>query len=425
MKLELSTLFQFIPPLLIIEGFFSGAEIALLSSDRLILNAKANQGSRGAKLALRFAKNPERLLVSTLLMTSLCVISISSLIALYFESRTPGEGEWMSILITSPIIVIFGELIPKTVYQRYATQLAPIVAPVIQGVYFIFYPVTLALSAYTHVLSRVFRPIQEFLTGKAQTERDELVSLLSYGKRDTDISVSEKRMIRRIFDFRGREAKEAMIPLVKVEAIEENTTIKTALERFKNHRHSRMPVYQGRIDNIVGVLEISDLFNALDTSQGVRNYISSAHYIAETHHLEDLLTIMKTEETEMVVIVDEYGGAIGILTFEDIIEEIVGEIEDEHDDPLAEYKEIGKNKYLIQTRMEVSAINEHLHFEIPEGDYETLSGFLLQQFSKIPEPGAELYFDTPAGSLKFVVRKANERQIQSVMVELSPRAKSE
>ncbi len=425
MHLELSTLFKIIPPLLLIEGFFSGAEIALLASDRLRLNAKANQGSKGAKLALKLAKNPEKLLVSTLLMTGICIISISSLIALYNEAKHPGEGEWMSVLITSPLIVIFGELIPKTIYQRYATQLAPIVAPAIQFVYYLFYPITIAMSAYTQILSRILRPIQEILTGKAQTDRDELVSLLSYGRRDTDISASEKRMIRRIFDFRGREAKEAMIPLVKVEAIEEGASIKTALERFKQHRHSRMPVYKGRIDNIVGVLEIADLFNAPDSQQGVRNYISSAHYIAETHHLEDLLQIMKNEETEMVVIVDEYGGAIGILTFEDIVEEIVGEIEDEHDDPLADYKELGTNRYLIQTRMEVAAINEHLHLEIPEGDYETLSGFLLQQFSKIPEPGAELYFDTPAGSLKFVVRKANERQILSVTVELSPRQRTE
>jgi CBS domain containing-hemolysin-like protein len=151
----------------------------------------------------------------------------------------------------------------------------------------------------------------------------------------------------------------------------------------------------------------------------VRNFITNATYVAETHHLDDLLKIMRRDETEMVIIVDEYGGAIGILTFEDIVEEIVGEIEDEHDDDQsAEFKELGEGRYLLQARMEITAINEKLHLEIPEGDYETIGGFLLQQFAKIPESGDELHFDTSAGTLKFVVRKATARQIQSVLVEI-------
>ncbi|MBC7387544.1 MAG: CBS domain-containing protein, partial [Cryobacterium sp.] len=148
------------------------------------------------------------------------------------------------------------------------------------------------------------------------------------------------------------------------------------------------------------------------------NFVETATYVAETHHLDDLLKIMRRDETEMVVIVDEYGGAIGILTFEDIVEEIVGEIEDEHDDQAVDVKQLGENSYIVPARMEVTALNENLNFEIPEGDYETIGGFLLQQFAKLPEMGDELYIDTPAGSLKFTVRKANERQIQSVVIEL-------
>jgi CBS domain containing-hemolysin-like protein len=417
-ELSTSTLVSFVVPLLLIEGLFSGSEIALLSADKIAMKSKAGRGSAGAKLALRLAKNPERILTSTLVITSISVIVISALCALWAESHYGDNSEWIAIAVASPLVVIFGELIPKTIYQKYAVRLAPLMAYPVYFVYFLLYPVTKTISIYTAALSRLLRPIEELLTGKSQSGRDELLTVLSYGKLESELGASEKRMIRRIFDFKGTEAKHILIPLIKVEAIEEQATIRDALERFKTHRHSRMPVYSGRIDNIIGVLEVSDLFHAPDPNQNVRNFVSSATYIAETHHLDDLLRIMRKDESEMVVIVDEYGGAIGILTYEDIVEEIVGEIEDEHDDQIADYKELGTNRYLLQARMEVTAINERLHLEIPEGDYETIGGFLLTQFSKIPEAGDELYFDTPAGSLKFTVRKANARAVQSVLVEL-------
>jgi CBS domain containing-hemolysin-like protein len=417
--LTTSTLLSFVIPLLVLEGLFSGSEIALLSADKIKLKSGASSGSRAARLALNLAIHPERVLTSTLVMTAFCVVVIAGLCSLWAEGRYGPGSEWRAILLASPLIVVFGEFVPKTIYQKYANRLAPIVAYPVTIIYFLLYPITKTISLYTGSLSRLLRPLEEILTGKTQSGRDEVLSVLAYGKRESELGVSEKRMIRRIFDFKGTEAKHILIPLIKVEAIEEHSTIRESLERFKSHRHSRMPVYSGRIDNIVGILEVSDLFHAPDPNQSVRNFITNATYVAETHHLDDLLKIMRRDETEMVIIVDEYGGAIGILTFEDIVEEIVGEIEDEHDeDQAAEFKELGDNRYLVQARMEITAINEKLHLEIPEGDYETIGGFLLQQFAKIPEPGDELHFDTTAGTLKFVIRKATARQIQSVLIEL-------
>ena len=418
--LSTSTLMTFVVPLLILEGLFSGSEIALLSADKIQLKSKANGGSRAAKLALGLALHPERVLTSTLVMTAFCVVVIAGLFSLWAAGRYGIGSEWRAILFASPLIVILGEFVPKTIYQKYANRLAPLVAFPVTAIYFIFYPITKTISLYTGMLSRILRPLEELLTGKTQSGRDEVLSVLAYGKRESELGVSEKRMIRRIFNFKGTEAKNILIPLIKVEAIEEQSTIREALERFRSHRHSRMPVYAGRIDNIVGILEVSDLFHAPDPNQSVRNFITNATYIAETHHLDDLLKIMRRDETEMVITVDEYGGAVGILTFEDIVEEIVGEIEDEHDDDqTADFKELGEHRYLVQARMEITAINEKLHLEIPEGDYETIGGFLLQQFAKIPEPGDELHFDTVAGTLKFVIRKATARQIQSVLIEVT------
>ena len=410
-------LFAVVPPLLLIEGFFSGSEIALLAADKLTLKKNARHGSKGAKLALELATHPERVLSTTLVMTSFCVVGITAVISLFCLERYR-YANLIAVAITSPMVLFLGELLPKTLYQRRATAIAPWIAYPIYWTYMIFYPITRLLSSYTAKLARFMGPIEEMLAGKRRTTRDELRSLLSYSRKESEIKPVEKSMIKRIFDFKDSEAKHALIPLVRVEGIEETGTVKEALERFEEHRHSRMPVFSERIDNIVGVIETNDLMTATDVQQPIRNYMSSAHYVAETQSLEDLLLEMHEEDTEMVVVVDEHGGAVGILTFEDIVEEIVGEIRDEDDIETVHYRELGPRSWLIQARMEIQQINEILKLEMPEGDYETLSGFLLQQFGRIPEQADELYFSTPAGPLRFTIRRATERHIETVLVEL-------
>jgi putative hemolysin len=407
---NVETLLVLIPPLILIEGLFSGSEIALFSADRLTLKKMAKQGSSGAKLALELTAHPERILSTTLLMTDLCIILISALVSLFFLKNSAQHSNLFAILLTSP-------LIPKTIYQRHATKVAPWIAYPVAWGYWIFYPITRVIASYTNRLSRMVGPIEELIVGKRRTTREELQSLLSYSKRESEIKASEKRMIKRIFDFKDTEAKHALIPLVRVEAIDESATVQAALERYQSHRHSRMPVYSGRIDNIIGTLEASDLLSANDLKQSIRLYISSAHYVSETQSLEDLMYEMRRDDVEMVVIVDEHGGAVGVLTFEDIVEEIVGEINDEYDTESLSYKELSPTSWLVQARMEIQAINDQLRVALPEGEYETLSGFLLQQFGRIPQQRDELFFDTPTGSYKFTIRKATQRHIEIVLIE--------
>ncbi|MCM2324396.1 MAG: hemolysin family protein [Oligoflexia bacterium] len=423
MNLTVWHLLAIIPPLLLLEGFFSGSEIALLSADKLALKRLARQNARGAKLALELASHPERIFSTTLLMTSLCVIGISSLMELYFLQLSAHypflarNSSVIAVLTISPLIVILGELVPKTVYQRNATSLARWVAYPVHWTFWGCYPLTRLLSAYTARLSRIVAPIQELITGKRKTTREEIRALLSYTRKETEIKTSEKQMIKRIFDFKNSEAKHALIPLVRVEAIEDTSSVREALERFERHRHSRMPVYSERIDNIMGILEATDLAGATDLSHPIRNYVTTPHYVAETQSLEDLLREMRSEDNEMAVVVDEHGGAVGVLTFEDIVEEIVGEISDEYDSDALPYKALSERKWLVQARMEIQQINDALKLELPHGDYETLSGFLLQQFGRIPETRDELFFNTGAGSYKFTIRNATQRHIESVLVE--------
>lgn len=422
--MDVMILFLIVPPLLLIEGFFSGSEIALLSADKLGLKSKARQGSKSAKLALELSNHPERVLASTLLMTSVCVVATSSLLSLYFMSLGIEHSEFFAILVTSPLVVIVGELIPKTIFQRFSDRMAPWVAMPVNLVYWAFFPVTRVLSGYTTRLSRLLGPVEELIAGKRRTKREELETLLSYGKKDSELKSSERRMIKRIFDFKDTEAKHALIPLVRVDAIDQDSTIGEAFDKFRQHRHSRMPVFSGRVDNIVGVLELGDLTGATDRKQSIKPFLTPAHYVAETQALSDLLQDLRREDIELVVVVDEYGGAIGIITLEDIIEEIVGDIQDEYDAEHLPYRELTPSSWLVQARMEITAIQERLAIEIPEGEYETLAGFLLQQFGRIPEVGDELYYDTRQGTVKFTIRKASERQIESVHLERLETSKS-
>lgn len=415
--ISLLTLIALVIPLLLVQGFFAGSELALLSADKISLRKQARARKGGAQSALDLANHPEKVLSTTLLITNLCMITLSSLISLFFLGYSHHYAEVLAVAVASPLVVIVGELVPKTIFQRFADRIAPWVARPVKWTYLIFFPITRLLSGYTTRLSRLVGPIEILVAGKKRTTRDDLRTMLNYSRKETEIKASEKRMIRRIFEFRESEARHALIPLVKVEAIEEHATIGQALERFEKHRHSRMPVFQDRIVNIVGILEIGDLLSAQDLSQPIRHYISPPTYVAEKQPLEDLLKQMRSEDTEIVVVVDEHGGAVGILTFEDIVEEIVGEISDEDDHEAPLYKELEEGRWQIQAKMEIEAINEALRLELPHGEYETLSGFLLQQFGRIPESRDELFFDTPAGTLKFTIRKATERHIEVVLVE--------
>lgn len=416
-SLEIWHLCILIVLLLVIEGFYSGSEIALLSVDKLQLKKLAASGHKGAHSALELAQHPEKVFSTTLVVTASCVITLSTLIALFLIERHASYAELKSILISSPLVVLFGELFPKAFYQKRALRFAPVVAYPVRLTYLLLYPITKTLSAYTSRLARLVGPMEELLSGKKKSTREDLIEVLSNSKSETDIKLSERKIINRIFDFRESEAQHALIPLVKVDALELGSSVEFALHQFEKHRHSRMPVYADRIDNIIGILEASDLLGAEGLGGTIAPFISRAHYVAEVQTLEQLLLEMREEGQEMVVVVDEHGGAIGIITFEDIIEEIVGEISDEFDHESEPFKALSNDRWSVQAKTEITALNEALKLDLPEGDYETLSGFLLHQFGRIPKSKDELIFDTKAGSLRFLIKKATERHIEIVIIE--------
>jgi putative hemolysin len=207
-----------------------------------------------------------------------------------------------------------------------------------------------------------------------------------------------------------------MVPLVRVAAIPDTATVAQALEEFRTTRFSRLPVYHRRIDNLVGLLYDFDLLGEDPSSRSIKSFVRPVSYVPEIKKIDHLLPELQRQGIHLAAVVDEYGGTVGIVTIEDLLEEIVGEIDDEFDQAVSPYRKIGENHYLINARMEVEALNEALHLDLPLGDYDTLAGFIISQIGDLPRPGEQVRWN----NLRFVVRLAETRSVKEVELFVEP-----
>lgn len=403
--------------LLLIEGFFSGSELALISADRLQLKKKAKANDHGAQRALKLLKTPERILSTTLLVTSTCVMAISVILTLEFRRIHGEHGELKAVLVGSGLVIVLGELLPKYLYRKFSATLAPKIATPIFYTEKLLSPLIFLTSLYTSQITKVMKPIEQIWMGKKQGGKDDLQALLTANSTETQIKSSEKKLIRKILKFRDKISKDGLVPLIQVDAIERSANLREAFEMFDEKKHSRLPVYDERIDNIIGVIQLNQVINTPDLNRKIEDYIKPVQYVAENQKLETILNDMIESDHQLAVVVDEYGGAIGILTREDIFEQIVGDIQDEDDPELKSIRAVDTNVWIVKAKSTIVQINEELGIQLPEGDYDTLGGFLLRQFSRIPTNGDELFFDTPAGQIHFIIKEASSRRIESVSIE--------
>jgi putative hemolysin len=395
-------------PFLLLEAFFSGSEIALISASRRRLRHWAEQGDRGAARALKLLERPERLLATTLLGSNLSEISNSILVTAFLLETMGTGGEILAMLLLPPLILIFAEITPKSIGRQYSTGLARRLGPILWVISWVLYPLTFIFAG----LSRVAL----WLTGARQTSkmpfisREDLHLVVAKSGPEVDLERKERIFIHRILQFSLRTVKEVMVPLIRVTAIPDTLTMSQALEEFRTSRFSRLPVYHHRIDNLIGVVHDFDLLGEDDLERSIRPIMRSVAYVPELKKIDRLLAEMQRQGNHLAVVVDEYGGAVGIVTIEDLLEEIVGEISDEFDQEIAPFKKLGEGHYLISARTEIKALNESLSLKLPAGDYETLAGFLIAQLGDLPRAGEQLQFR----NLKFTVRQAEARAVKEV-----------
>jgi len=400
--------------LLVMEGFFAASEIALVSANRRRLKHMAEEGHRGARDAIYLLSQPEYFLATTLLGAYMAAAANGVLITVFLSELLGTTGELLAALLLPPFLLILAEITPKSIGRQRATTLALALSPLLRVISWIVYPFTLIFSALSRVVLFVVRARQPrhlpFVT------REDLHLVVTKSGPEVDLETPERRIINRILHFSLRTVKEAMVPLVRVAAIPDTTTVAQALEEFRATHFSRLPVYHRRIDNLVGVLHDFDLLGEEVSSRSIRSLVRSVHYVPETKKIDQLLPEMQRMGLHMSVVVDEYGGTVGIVTIEDLLEEIVGEIDDEFDQAVTPFRKLGEGHYLVNARMEMEALNEALHLDLPLGDYETLAGFIISQIGDLPRAGEQVRW----GNLRFVVRLAEARSVREVELFVEP-----
>lgn len=395
---------------LIAEGFFSGSEIGVISASKIKIRHRADAGSRSAILLEKFLAAPVRFLSTTLIGTNLCTVTGAAILGTYMISIHGTAGEIYTFLIFWPLTLLLGEVIPKVVYQQFSDTLAFRVVYPLRFFYYLFFPVTYLLTALVRSIGGLAQEGESRRT--PFVSKQELDLLVEMRGEKTDIGEQERGMIRRIFSFGEITAREAMIPIVEVLAIEDNGTVNELLRKIKERRYSRIPVYRGNVYNISGVVNVFDILFLPDSETSISSIIRSAHYVPETKKVPELLKVLQEKKVPMAVVVDEYGSAVGIVTIEDLLEEIVGEIRSEHEVAEELYQVLQDGSYLIDARMEVDAVNEELGLGIEKGPYETLGGYLLYHLQEIPSQGAAL----EAGGYKYSVVESTEKSIERVKV---------
>ena len=395
------------------EAFFSGSEMGIVSSDRTKLRQRAQKGDLKAKSLLKVLENPERILITTLLGTNLMVVTIAALSTFLIMRYFPKHSELISMLILTPIVLILGEIVPKGVCQQNSTKIAPRILAPLFWVGRFFFPLRWVVEKYIHGLSRLFKIPRK---SRLVATKEELRLLLETTGPKSDLKAIEKIMISKIFEFSRINIKEMMIPLIDVDAIEERAPVSKAVELIDRTRHTRIPIYRDRIDNMVGILYSFDLLGIEDVSQPVSAFVRSSLYVPETQRVEKILREMKQHGHRMAIVVDEYGGAEGIVTMEDILEEVVGTIEDEFDFVPKLYQTLEDGSLLIHARIDLTSLGELLGWEPLKGDYVTLGGFLLSQFGHIPKEGEYVEIE----GFRFSVRRASRRAIELVNITRIP-----
>lgn len=366
------------------EAFFAGAEIGLISVDRINLRHRAKIGHKPSIRVQELLKHPEWLLGTTLIGTNLCVALNTTLTTSLFYRWFGADGIVYAIFTLSLVNWIFAEIVPKSIFQHYADSLAPRISFLLYFVSIVLYPLVWLFTKAGSILAAIAGG--RFSTNLPFITREEIKLLMKVIGEKSDIKTSERKMIDRLLSFKELTANDVMVPLIKVIAISEKATVQEARILVARWKHRRLPVYRERIDQIIGILNSFDILGE-EPAVPIRNFIRPATYAPSNMKVATLLELFQKSGNNMAIIVDEYGGTDGIVTIEDILEEIVGEIGDEYDLIQPLFRIQRDNSIIVSGQTDFREINERFKLDIPEGEYETISGYLIQQMQKIPQVG--------------------------------------
>jgi CBS domain containing-hemolysin-like protein len=405
--------------LLVCAAVLALAETGLTRTSRAKAKALADGGHRGGRALQRLVEDPEGFLAPVLLLVLICQLVAATLVGVMAAHLLGAWGVAAATAFEVIIIFLFGEAIPKQWAVRNADRAALLAAPIVQAV--VRFPPVRWISRLLIGLARVITPGERAARSSDVTE-SELLALADVAAEEEAIETDERTLIHQIIEFGDTIVREVMVPRPDVVAVSSTATVEAALERSISAGYSRIPVYGDTIDNVVGIAITKDLIRATrESERGARRLVGeiarAAHYVPETKRVAPLLREMQTGRFHIAVVIDEYGGTAGVVTLEDLIEELVGEIVDEFDvnEPLVE--PLGEGVYRVSGKMPVDEVNELLQADLPVGDdWDTIGGLVLAEAGHVPVAGEHVEVD----SYVLTVDRIVGRRIGSVKVQRRP-----
>ena len=405
--------------LLLLKGFFSGSEIALVNADKIKLNARANQGHRGAQLVLRQFQRPEVLLGTTLVGTNISTVVLTTIGTLLMIRHFGERGDLLAFLVLTPLFLIFGEIVPKSVYQQKSDVIATVVVYPLRGFSLLFYPMVFVFSRAARLAARMVgvRPAGHtpFMT------RELIRSVADMAERTSMVSAFDRGRIHRVIRFAETTVGEAMIPVADIMAINERTRTAKAVKLVRRHGYNRLPLYRGNISNVVGIVTLTtwDLIDPGLADRPIDDFTRPAHYVSAHQTIDELLPVLRTRTDHMAIVVDEFGSTVGMITMEDVLEEVVGEIDVgyDFDEYLPRrrriYEMLDEEVYLMDSRLPISEVNDTLEVNLPLNESHTIGGFVMTRLRRIPVRGESI---VEAG-YRFTVEEASDRTVLKLRVE--------
>lgn len=393
---------------LIGSAYFSATEIAFIVANKIKIEIRAKQNIFGAQAARKIIQNPEEVFVTILVANNIANITFASLFGLYLQ-QTFQLSEISTLIITTLILLTFGEIIPKAFTQEVADIAILYFSYPFRFIKLILFPLVKLLEIISKFILKKFKinfDLPQIL------EKEDIKILLKESLEAGAVDKEDKKIIDRVIELGDQKVSEAMRPRTEIVACEINATKEELYQIFIESGYSKIPIYEGSLDTIRGVVYLSDLFTDFND---IVEIMKPINFYPETKPSIELLKEFLSEGISIAIIVDEYGGTSGLVTTEDLIEELLGEIKDEYDIDENICRKIGENVYLISGRVEVDAILDQIGIQIPEGKYETIGGYIINRLGRIPQEGEEFILD----NFKITVIKATPNKIELVkLIEL-------
>lgn len=402
-----------------LSAFFSSAETALTTVNRHRIRSLEEDGVSRASLVLKLIDNPGKLLSTILIGNNIVNLSASSLATTLAIKMLGSVGAGIATGILTVLILIFGEITPKTYATIKSESLSLFYAPIIYGLTIILTPVISIVNRLSSGLLMIMR-IDPSQSKKIMTEK-ELRTIVDVSHEEGVIEEDEKEMINNVFDFGDLCAREIMIPRIDIEFAPVDISYEDLLQIFMNGRHSRLPVYDDTKEKVIGIVYLRDLFfyhtKHSDEAFDLRNIMRTPYFTYETQNISTLMAEMRTESISFAIVLDEYGATAGLLTLEDLVEEIIGEIRDEYDKAESDqFHMLTENSYVVEGSMKLDDLNDLLKLDIDSEDYDSVGGKIIELLDHIPKQGECAVFE----NVTFQVIKANKHRIDKVLVTVAP-----